>query len=125
LFSLPYLEAYFMEKTRWAYLLLHNTIPIGFCLFHKIVSDPSRDYHLAEFFIVHRYRKQGLGSHFADEIIKQFPGKWEIHILQKNEPSMNFWSHWLKRFRNYQQKEGLNPYQQKIDCFSFSTFWES
>ena len=46
---------------------------------------------MAEFFVLKKYRRQGLGTVAAQHVINRFPGKWEIRILDENQLAIQFW----------------------------------
>jgi predicted acetyltransferase len=38
-----------------------------------------------------KYRRKGVGKAAALAVFEQFRGKWEVHELQRNGPSRDFW----------------------------------
>lgn len=36
-------------------------------------------------------RRQGIGSAVAHEIWRRFPGRWEVRVLERNQPARAFW----------------------------------
>lgn len=50
-----------------------------------------------EFFILRKYRRTGLGSWFATELFKRFPGVWEIGQIPENAAATAFWRKLLKK----------------------------
>lgn len=56
----------------------------------KWLNDPnSHDIH--EFFILRRYRKQGIGKQMATQLWNRHPGQWQVRVLEANKPALNFW----------------------------------
>lgn len=49
------------------------------------------DHAMSEFFVLHKYRRDGIGSAAAKEIFRMFPGKWEIKMHPRNLASIRFW----------------------------------
>ena len=47
--------------------------------------------YLDAFYILPEYRRKGLGSKVAKELIKAY-GIKELHIINNNEPAINFWN---------------------------------
>lgn len=47
--------------------------------------------YLDAFYILPKYRRKGLGSKVAKELVKKFRIK-ELHIINNNIPALNFWN---------------------------------
>lgn len=81
----------------------------GFVLVN--LKDPEikdQDLHsVAEFFILKKYRKQGIGKIAAEKIFNIFPGKWRIVMLSKNVIAQHFWRKVIKDFTKGNYQEGL------------------
>jgi predicted acetyltransferase len=88
------LPLYWSEPDRHAFLFKVRQKPAGFALVKtgsEITGDDSvRD--MAEFFIVRRYRRQGLGTAAAREIWNRFTGPWEVRVMESNHPAQRFWA---------------------------------
>ena len=64
----------------------------GFALMDEdFVLEPAADHSMAEFFVMHRYRRVGLGKWAALELFRRFPGEWELGRNPKNLGSVPFW----------------------------------
>jgi len=48
-------------------------------------------YEMAEFFVVEQYRREGLGDHFAGDIILRFEGRWKLNQVKANARATAFW----------------------------------
>jgi predicted acetyltransferase len=46
---------------------------------------------MAEFFVLRRYRRQGLGALAARELFRRFPGPWEVRERPANVGAIAFW----------------------------------
>jgi predicted acetyltransferase len=53
---------------------------------------------LAEFFVVRRFRRRGIGTRIATAVLKQFLGPWEVRVLPCNESGLRFWENTIKVF---------------------------
>ncbi len=53
---------------------------------------------IAEFFIVRRYRRRGVGASVATWLLDHFPGKWEIRQLAQNTAATTFWRKLIDRY---------------------------
>jgi predicted acetyltransferase len=49
------------------------------------------DHALAEFFILRKYRRLGIGSQAAKLVFERFPGRWEMAVMKNNRPALSFW----------------------------------
>ncbi|QBR83024.1 GNAT family N-acetyltransferase [Legionella israelensis] len=87
----PYFENYWLEKSRFPYVIKHNESIIGFSLAHDITINKSIDWKLAEFFIMPEFRRQGFGCEAAISTIKSHTGSWEISVLEDNFKAKRFW----------------------------------
>jgi predicted acetyltransferase len=49
------------------------------------------DRNMAEFFIVRKHRRAGLGAAAVDSIFQRYPGSWETAVARRNLPALAFW----------------------------------
>lgn len=68
---------------------------------------PGRNTHwlMDEFFILRKYRRNGLGAWFAGAIFKRKPGTWEIGQIPENTAATAFWRRVLDRLAPGQYEE--------------------
>ena len=50
------------------------------------------------FFVMRKYRRQGVGEHVACMLFDRFPGRWEIDQLRDNLPAQAFWRRVIGRY---------------------------
>ncbi len=92
-FGYRYLDAYFAEPDRHAFLVRAGGQLAGFVLVRRApasvgdgeVSD------MAEFFVVRKYRRRGVGAAAARRAFDVFPGRWEVREMAANTPAQAFW----------------------------------
>jgi predicted acetyltransferase len=60
---------------------------------------------MAEFFIMRKYRHQGVGEYVARYIFDQFPGTWQVGQIYENTPGISFWRNVISRYSqgNFQE----------------------
>jgi predicted acetyltransferase len=63
----------------------------GFVLVNRHAFLPGNEWSIAEFFIIRKYRRQGIGKAVAFYIFDQFRGKWEVREVEANAPAQHFW----------------------------------
>lgn len=52
---------------------------------------------MEEFFILRKYRRQGHGAWFAEQLFARFPGEWEVGELPDNVAAQQFWRTTIRR----------------------------
>ena len=52
---------------------------------------------IAEFFVLRKYRRRGLGTRAALDVFARFPGRWELSELSWNVPAQRFWRRIIRR----------------------------
>lgn len=77
---------------RWAFFLKADGNLAGFALVNNYPEAGKTDYNMAEFFVMYKYRRCGLGSFAAARLFGLFPGSWQIKYHPKNVPSAKFWN---------------------------------
>ncbi len=87
-----YLHNYFERPRRYNYLARVDGIIAGFALIDDdFVLHDDYDYSMGEFFVMYKYRRQGVGRYMAKYLLDHHKGKWEIGFHPKNVASGEFW----------------------------------
>lgn len=64
----------------------------GFALLNAAShSGGAVDRNMSEFFVVRKYRRQGLSLAAAQAIFSRYPGRWEAAVMRKNTGARAFW----------------------------------
>lgn len=63
-------------ETRWAGLVLVRTVGVN---------------DMAEFFVMRKYRRSGVGREAARQVFAMFPGPWQVRQLHGNDAATAFW----------------------------------
>jgi predicted acetyltransferase len=87
---------HYMDGARFAheYLFRVGGEPAGFALVNRrpsAVSPSEQVWSMAEFFVMRRHRRSGLGRDAARLVIERHPGRWEIAETPHNEAATAFW----------------------------------
>jgi len=91
LYAYPHFEDYWLNDNRFAYLVVKDEKYAGF-VFVKFVAEPSRSYFsIAEFFVLKKYRRTGIGKNIAHQIFNLHRGQWEVFEMENNKPAQLFW----------------------------------
>ena len=63
----------------------------GFVLVNEYYYISKGAKTIAEFFVLKKYRRQGIGEEAAKQVFNLFPGRWEIGELRGNKNAQSFW----------------------------------
>jgi predicted acetyltransferase len=89
----PYpLDAYWSQPTHIPLLIRVDGRLAGFAL----VNDASHsgrpvDRNVAEFFVVRKHRRSGVGMIAAHQTFSRYPGLWEAAVARRNVAALAFW----------------------------------
>ncbi len=92
LFGYKYLDQYWTEADRHPFLIRASGRLAGFVLVRTGDSssqEPVRS--MAEFFVLRKFRRQGVGREVARRIFDMFPGRWSVPQVEDNYPAQVFW----------------------------------
>lgn len=81
-----YLDHYWTDENRRPFLFKVNGVWAGFALVR--VGEPS---DMAEFFVLRKYRRAGVGGAAAAEVLRRFPGSWTVRQQLTNPEATAFW----------------------------------
>lgn len=89
----PQLEQYWIEVDhRFPYIIKQEGKYAGFALVRLIEAEERSYFSIAEFFIMKKYRKEGIGKEVAKKIFDLHKGQWEVFQLESNKPAQVFWN---------------------------------
>jgi predicted acetyltransferase len=88
----PYLDAYWSEPDRTPYLIRAGGHIAGFVLINAWShSGLPLDHAVAEFFVVRKHRRGGVGRAAAAAAMRPRPGQWELAVARRNTAALPFW----------------------------------
>jgi predicted acetyltransferase len=109
LFDYPYLDHYWVEPERTPFLVRVNGNLAGFVLVARFnyLTGLKDTWVMAEFFILRKYRRKGIGEHVARFIFDQFPGAWQVGQIYENKSATTFWRNVINRYTqgDFQERE--------------------
>lgn len=91
LYGYSYLDNYWTEKNRWAFFLKEDGKLAGLAMVCDYPEAGKTDYCMSEFFVMHKYRRCGLGKWAVFQLFDRFKGTWQLKRHPKNLPSVHFW----------------------------------
>ena len=94
-FGYEKLSTFWSDPTRrFPFLIRHGTRVAGFVLATR--GSPATDdpdvFDVAEFFVVRRWRRSGVGRRAAHLLWDQLPGRWVVRVFERNAAAVPFWS---------------------------------
>jgi predicted acetyltransferase len=90
-FNYP-LDNYWDAADRVPLLIRRDGHLAGFALINSVPhSGRDADRNMAEFFIVRKHRRSGVGRIAAHEIFSRYAGLWEVAVARRNTPALAFW----------------------------------
>ena len=102
LYGYQYLDYYWTEKNRWAYFIIVDGNFAGFVMVIDLpeVDDRDTDFQIAEFFVMYKYRRSGVGKKAFFKVLDIHKGKWQLKLHPKNLPSVYFWKKVISDYTN-------------------------
>ena len=95
-FVYPQLPLYWSDPGRYAFLVRVDGELAGFVLVKTGSEWDVRD--MAEFFVMRRHRRRGVGTGIAHEVWRRLPGPWEVRVMEANVAAQQFWAHAVSSF---------------------------
>jgi predicted acetyltransferase len=108
-FVVPSLDAYWSDAWRHPHLVRVDGKLAGFALVQqrsRITGDETT-WDVAEFFVMRRYRRQGVGTIVATRLFDSFRGRWEVRELKANLAATAFWRRVIGAYTNDTYEETL------------------
>ncbi len=63
----------------------------GLALVDDAVKLPDNEFWLAQFFVIKKYRRRGIGGAAARQVFDRMRGRWEVGQMPKNLAAQAFW----------------------------------
>jgi len=93
------------DNNKFPYIVKKNDKYVGFVLV-KFISSKDRSYFsIAEFFILKKYRHEGIGKAIAIKVFNLHKGQWEVYQKDSNKPAQIFWNKVILEYTKGQFKE--------------------
>ena len=91
-FTYEGLDSYWREEGRVPLKLEADGRLAGFVLVNRWSAlNRVLDHSVAEFFVLRKYRRIGVGSRAAGVLFVRWPGRWEVAVAEYNKPALSFW----------------------------------
>ena len=103
------LDSYFAEPERHPYLLRVDGKWGGFALVREGAEflDGRTGADMAEFFVLRKYRRSGIGERLATTMFDTYRGLWQIREMRANVRAQSFWRAIIGRYTNgaYEERD--------------------
>lgn len=97
-FGYSYLDYYWVEAERSPLIVRVDRKLAGFVLINQHTHFPENQYSVAEFFILRKYRRRGVGREVAFYVFNLFFGRWEISQINRNLIAQKFWNDTIRSY---------------------------
>jgi Predicted acetyltransferase len=104
LYDVDFLNMFWKEEGLTAFFIKIAKKIAGVILLQsgKWAPPTSEDYYISEFFVLKKYRRNGVGKKALKELFCLYPGKYMLGQLPNNNPAINFWKSVYSEFNiNY------------------------
>ncbi len=97
-----YLDHYWTEADRHPFLIYADGQIAGFALANAYCQYVKGEgvHAVGEFFVLKKYRKQGVGKAAAFLLFDALPGRWEVNQHPKNTGARRFWETVIREYTN-------------------------
>lgn len=107
LYDYEYLDHYWTDTDRFPFLVRVDGKLAGFVLLRRasyihgeLAESQQAPMSVAEFFVVRKYRRKGIGSQIITNIFDQFPGRWEVAQMAGHHVAQSFWKRVIRDYTN-------------------------
>lgn len=99
-YGYEYLDCYFEDENRYPNFIKVDGKLAGFVLIsdYPEVPEETTDYCLSEFFVLHKYRRFGVGKTAVRMILDKHHGKWQLKRHPHNIASVKFWDTVIREY---------------------------
>jgi predicted acetyltransferase len=104
-FSYDYLDSYWTDDRRSPLIIRVSGQLAGFVLVNQHSYTGDGRYSIAEFFIMRKYRRKGIGRAVANRVFNQFGPRWETRQIKENTAAQSFWRKVIEEFTCRRFKE--------------------
>lgn len=113
-FEYDYFDRYFVDKDRQAYFIREQVTNklLGFVMVNEYVQLCDNGHSIAEFLVIPKYRRKGIGKKIAFQVFDKYLGNWEVKPSYNSQKAYLFWK---KTIGDYSG----NNYKYKNEIFLF------
>jgi len=105
IYGYEYLDHYWVEAGRAPFITRVDGRLAGFVLALDYSVTGSQGKMIGEFFVMRKYRRQGVGKAAAFHVFDSFPGHWEVSQIAENRTATAFWRKIIAEYTRGQFEE--------------------
>jgi predicted acetyltransferase len=119
-FNYPHLDIYWSDPGRFPFLAAADGSWAGFTFVKQIPQSAGEGFiwDMAEFFVLRGQRRRGIGVRLAHLAFKQFPGSWQVRVMEANSVACQFWHQAIESFTG----TSLLPVRARADGIAWYVF---
>jgi predicted acetyltransferase len=95
------------DNGKFPYVIKKDDKYVGFVLVRLIGSKERKYFSIAEFFVLKKYRRAGVGRAIATDLFNLHRGQWEVFQRDSNRPAQLFWNSVISAYTKGQFTERL------------------
>jgi predicted acetyltransferase len=112
--ALDDLDLYWTDEDRHPFFIRVDNKLAGFILIFndRQVKKIETNYSIDDFFVMYKYKRQGIGKYCINNILNKFNGKWQIWYHPRNEVAEKFWIKTIDEYTkgNFKMIKNDEPY---------------
>jgi len=111
-FGYDKLPLYWSEpERRFPFLIRSGARAVGFALVTRgsPATDDPADLDVAEFFVLRRYRRSGVGRQGVRLLWRRMPGHWVVRVSEGNQQGLRFWESVIRHYTGGRFSEMERP----------------
>ena len=99
------LSRFWKDNDKYVFVVRVDYYLAGFVLIDNVGVNTPVDYNIAEFFILQKYRRKGVGTYVAERIFDRFRGNWEVMQAPSHKAAQAFWRKVIAQYTsgNYEE----------------------
>jgi predicted acetyltransferase len=99
-YTYHYFDRYWDEPGRYPFLIRAEERLVGFALVaeRRLIEPEAAGHVMAEFFVLRKYQRRGIGQIAAGTIFDLFPGPWWVGEQAANASGQAFWRTIIGRY---------------------------
>ena len=109
-------KKYWQADAAFPFLIRYKNELVGFLIVDKKGSDAAVDYNMAQFFIIRKFKGQGVGQFIAHQCFDKFKGTWEVMVMPGNQGAYQFWRSVITSFTSSNYTEFQKNIQHLNNC---------
>lgn len=114
-FTYEWFHHYFTDKDRDAYFIkeMDTDKLLGFAMVNEHLEILKDGHSIAEFMVIPKYRRRGIGKKAAIHIFEKYKGNWEIKPSYGSEKAHLFWENVIREYTGdrFQYKKSIFVFQ--------------